>query len=586
MSARSPGQRGRFRRGSSARGGDVAAPPAATAAAGLRRRWPGRLALAVLVPLGLLALLEGGLRLGGYGYRTDFLLPVAGGERYGPNQRFGWRFFPPRIARTPIFFNLEAEKPPRTYRVVILGASAAFGVPDAAFSFARQLEAMLNLRFPGVRFEFLNTSIVATNSHVTLPIARDCARFDPDLFIVYLGNNEVIGPYGLGSTVTGSIAGLQAIRLSIWLRTLRTGQLIQRLIGRFSGRDQQYDQWRGMSMFAEREIAADDPRLQKVYGHYARNLRDICAVAARAGAGVLLCTVATNLRDCAPFASLNDAGLTETERQHWQRFYEAGNAAADSGRPAAALARWQEALAIDGHHAELQWRRGRALLALGRFEEARAAFQRARDLDTYRFRADSRLNAIVRRLAGELASQGVGLVDCAGALAASPLCPDRIPGDEFFYEHVHLRFAGNGEIARAIYPSVVARLPAWATDRGDPAAPPPTQDECASWLAYTDWNQYLMLTDMRQLIDKRPFTGQLDHARDLRDLQQEQLALRQQASPEVQQQTFRLYQETVQKRPGDLLLRINWVRLLRQTGQEQAAEREWESLVSTQPRPR
>ena len=42
---------------------------------------------------------------------------------------------------------------------------------------------------------------------------------------------------------------------------------------------------------------------------------------------------------------------------------------------------------------------------------------------------------------GEHAGQGVHLLDAAGILAQNS--PDGIPGLNFFYEHVHLNFAGN-----------------------------------------------------------------------------------------------------------------------------------------------
>ena len=38
--------------------------------------------------------------------------------------------------------------------------------------------------------------MTAINSHAVLPIARECARHEGDLWIVYMGNNEMIGPFG------------------------------------------------------------------------------------------------------------------------------------------------------------------------------------------------------------------------------------------------------------------------------------------------------------------------------------------------------------------------------------------------------
>ena len=104
---------------------------------------------------------------------------------------------------------------PDTYRIFVLGESAAMGDPDPAYGFSRYLEVMLRERFPNTKFEVINTGIVAIDSHVILPIARELARYKPDLFIVYAGNNEVVGPYGPGTALTGSSLNLSAIRTSI-----------------------------------------------------------------------------------------------------------------------------------------------------------------------------------------------------------------------------------------------------------------------------------------------------------------------------------------------------------------------------------
>ena len=77
------------------------------------------------------------------------------------------------------------------------------GMPNPAFSFGRILEVMLHERYPGCRFEVVNTSMTAINSHAILEIARDCSSQGGDLFVIYMGNNEVVGPYGPGTAPAG-----------------------------------------------------------------------------------------------------------------------------------------------------------------------------------------------------------------------------------------------------------------------------------------------------------------------------------------------------------------------------------------------
>ena len=59
-----------------------------------------------------------------------------------------------------------------TFRIFVLGESAAMGDPDPAYGFSRYLEVMLRERYPSMKFEVVNTGSVAINSHVLLPIAR------------------------------------------------------------------------------------------------------------------------------------------------------------------------------------------------------------------------------------------------------------------------------------------------------------------------------------------------------------------------------------------------------------------------------
>ena len=74
---------------------------------------------------------------------------------------------------------------------------------------------MLRERFPSMKFEVVNTGSVAINSHVLLPIARTWP-ITPDVFIIYSGNNEVVGPYGPGTALTASGMNLEVIRSSIF----------------------------------------------------------------------------------------------------------------------------------------------------------------------------------------------------------------------------------------------------------------------------------------------------------------------------------------------------------------------------------
>lgn len=141
--------------------------------------------------------LEITLRIVGYGYPPTATIKckVNGTDAYADNVKFGWRFFPQNIAQEFDPFIFSADKPDDTYRIIILGASAAQGTPEAAFSFGRILQTILQNAYPKVKFEVIVAAMPAINSHVVVEIAKDCAKHQPNLFVAYLGNNEVVGRY-------------------------------------------------------------------------------------------------------------------------------------------------------------------------------------------------------------------------------------------------------------------------------------------------------------------------------------------------------------------------------------------------------
>lgn len=156
-----------------------------------------RLLLAILVPTLFFGAIELALRISGYGYPTSFLLPaqIDGRDMRVDNPRFGWRFFPSRIARSPVATAFTAKKDPGVYRIFLFGESAALGDPRPSLGLAPHLEVLLEDRFPGTRFEVIPAAMTAINSHVMREIAEEVSRYDGDLWIVYAGNNEYSGPF-------------------------------------------------------------------------------------------------------------------------------------------------------------------------------------------------------------------------------------------------------------------------------------------------------------------------------------------------------------------------------------------------------
>jgi len=132
---------------------------------------------ALLLPLAGLLIVEVVLRLFGSGYPTSFFLHRQQDRStiLIENQKFGWRFFPRNLARSPLPVVMDAQKKERAYRIFVFGESAAQGHPEPAYSFSRILSVLLQEKYPAIRFEIVNTGMTAINSHVIQRIAKDCA---------------------------------------------------------------------------------------------------------------------------------------------------------------------------------------------------------------------------------------------------------------------------------------------------------------------------------------------------------------------------------------------------------------------------
>ena len=284
------------------------------------RVWVFRIITAIVLPVVLIVATEGSLRLLNVGYPSELTVPctVRDLNAFCDNDHFTWQFFPPGAFRLPPAFAIPAQKPPESFRIFIVGEFAAQGDPEPAYSFGRYLEVMLRERFPAIRFEVVNTGIAAINSHVLLPAVRNLARRDGDLFVLYIGNNEVVGPYGAATALTRRGGSLGLIRAGIFLNSTRIGQLLR---AAFHYGDSDSYAWRGMEMFLMQQVPAHSTDLRLVYAHFRSNLRDIISVARGSAAHVLISTVGVNLKDSAPFASLHRPDLTSEKKKVWESTY-------------------------------------------------------------------------------------------------------------------------------------------------------------------------------------------------------------------------------------------------------------------------
>ena len=487
----------------------IGQPPAA-------RWWFYRTLLVLVVPALFGLGLEGVLHLAGFGHSAHFLIPDTQPGYYRTNPDFVSRFMPGGFDLRPLNFRVTRHKPADTVRIVVLGESAAQGVPEPLFAFAPQLRAQLRARYPGKNIEVLNTGIVAINSHVIYQIARDLADLSPDLFVVYMGNNEIVGPYGPGCAYLSAMPPLALIRLSGFIRSTRTGQLLGAGLARLPRPGATPAEWGGMAMFTESAVRGDDPRLEKSYRYFAQNLEDIVDVATSAGAKTMLCTVVSNLKDSPPLLSLHRPDLVGAELSAWEKAFAAGRLRWLLEENDPARTALIEAGRLDPQYADTWFMLGSIELQAGNVSAAREYFLAAQHWDALRFRPDGRINEIIREVARR--HENVRLIDAARQLGSDAAATAEPAGREVLFEHVHLDWAGNYQLGLAMAQAAETMLPPTGTPR------PPWLDAaaCAAAVGYTPPGRAGVLLQVASITQNPPFTNQLtypeDMARSVRDL--------------------------------------------------------------------
>lgn len=401
------------------------------------------------IAVAVLLLVESALHLAGAGFTPKFFLRGEDGYLHA-NRHFGRLFFPERLVREGVAVRLADPKPAGTFRIFVLGESAAMGFPSPRFGFPRVLEVMLREAFPGKNIEVVNVAMAGINSHAVRRIAKECAELEPDAFVIYMGNNEVVGPFGPGTVFGGSTTSLAQARAAMALRATKTGQLLDAWMDKLGGRDKA--KWGGMGMFAEQHVPQDHSAMPAVYENFRRNLRDI--LQSTDGKPTVLCTVAVKLEDFPPLAG-------EKARRIYAQAEDAKARGDDAG--------------------------------------ARALFAQARDHDELRFRADREINRIIRE---EAERPDVTFVDAEEIFARES---GDARTDMFFWEHVHLDFPGNVLLARSVAEVLTPRLVAFFGTEALPFAEPQT---IARKLGYTPAEELAAAGDIALMMANPPFTGQ------------------------------------------------------------------------------
>ncbi len=543
-----------------------------------RLKWKKNL-IALFCGILLIAALEVGLRLAGVGFQPQlFVREKRDGDRwYVTNPAVGRRFFSASEAREPIFGAFPAEKPGNVRRIFIVGESAAMGFPAESFAFGNLLRAMLSLQYPELKFEVLYAALTGVDSNALVVFAREIADYEPDLVVVYSGNNELIGPYGPLQPLNQP----WMIGFDQWLRSMRIGQTVRGLADRIAGRGTgPQSVWTGMAKLEKARIHPDDLRITACEQRFERNLAEIRTAVERSGAPLILCTVPRNLRDCPPFASLSDPNLSPEQLQQWQQLYDSGSAGDALAEDA--LTALNAAVAIDPSHALTRFLRAKLLEQAGDALAARDEYSAACDADALPFRPREAINAAVRKTAAAKTQQKTELLDLEQQFWQ--IAEGCAPGLDLFYEHVHLNTAGNMAIARQLFQLIQQRgllhLPVVSQDQ----AAAPSEDAVKDFVVLERRDELSAYNRVLDLMARPPFAGQPQFHPTLTNIVGLRNALIPQADDISSDELIGKFRRAMSADPENIDLGARLSQLLLELGDVAGAERELRRLMDKMPK--
>ena len=335
-------------------------------------------------------------------------------------------------------------------------------------------------------------------------------------------------------------------------------------------------------MFLDKQVRYNDPALQSVYSHFEENLKDICKAGRKAGAKIIVSNVASNLKDSPPFASLHRADLADAEQEQWDELYQLGIKFETAGDYEQAIESYLAAEKIDVTFADLQFRLGRCYWHLEQYPKAKDRYTQAREYDTLRFRADRKINEIISSIAADRTSDDINFVDAIGAVESNS--PHGTPGEEQFYEHVHMKFDGNYTVGRTLFEQVEKALPESIKQSRRPGSVL-TEKECEELLAYSGWDRYKNLSMLlNKLLMKPPFTNQLYHDQAIDKIKRTLTELEIYQDSENIEKTLALYEKSLEKYPHDWSRRWKYGSLLQKARKDNnAVIKQLETIIQTIP---
>jgi len=401
----------------------------------------------IIIPIIFLIGLELILRAFNYGNNVDLIIKrKIDNETYCyVNKKVARRFFSYQDSGVPdaklsVF---PEKKEGNAYRIFCMGGSTTAGFPyQFNATFPSLVKDRLDNLFPDKEIEVINMGISAINSYSVLDFTKELVKYDPDLFLIYMGHNEFYGALGVGSTQQIG-QNRSWVLFYMKLQKSKTFQMLHDFVSwlKRSVSDHSATQNRNRTLMQQvvkdQVIELNSKEYDIAKGYFKENLREIVQIAKKRNARVILSTLVSNLSDQEPFSHYFSELTTDFQKEEWNEVYKQGIQYESQQKFGDALKAYRTAALIDKKPPVLHFRRGKCLQALRQIDPAKSEFKLAKDHDAIRFRASEEFNEIIREIAY---TEAVPVIDMEKIF--EPYCRDFILGRALFTDHLHPNFPG------------------------------------------------------------------------------------------------------------------------------------------------
>jgi len=342
-------------------------------------------------------------------------------------------------------------KTQNTFRIFMLGGSAATGWPHYDFTITKLLAQKLRTLLPRNNIEVLNTAGGTYASHRVRVVYDEVIEYEPDLILLYSGNNEFLENFVFrAATLPRPWRHSALLRItSIGLRGILDRSSRPTFdVENYSHADQASN--RLSYAFGRASKYRQDPQqFQYVLAHYRYNIESMVADCKKRGVPVMLLNVPVNLKDWIPNVSVHRSDITPIELAQWTTHFRDGVLALERDDYFNAVISLARAIGIDDEYAEAHFLLGQAQQQLGQTAEAKASYHKALIRDAHPFRALPEFQRILEDIA---TTYHIRLIDIVALLEQQ--AGDGIIGSDVMLDYVHLTAKSQEAIAHEILQAI------------------------------------------------------------------------------------------------------------------------------------